>query len=63
MTEGKYLGSRQELGKVTNKCQKCGVRYKLPQSVFEPRDKICFTCEVNEEAKAAFKAVGKAMFG
>lgn len=31
----------------TNKCEICGKRYKLPNSVFEPRDKICFTCENN----------------
>lgn len=32
-----------------NKCASCGKVYKLPNYIFEPRDKVCFTCEVDGE--------------
>lgn len=32
----------------TNKCQICAKRYKYPNYVFEPRDRICFTCEFRD---------------
>lgn len=41
----------------TNKCETCGKRYKFPQTVFEPRERICFTCEVKENIKDAFESV------
>jgi len=41
----------------TNKCETCGKRYKFPQTVFEPRERICFTCEVKENIKEAFESV------
>jgi len=34
----------------SNKCNLCGKYYKLPQSIFEPRDKICFSCEISEKS-------------
>lgn len=37
---------RVKVNTVTNKCELCKKRYKFPGSVCEPRDRICFTCEV-----------------
>jgi len=45
----KYLMTNQEwqdkTQRVTNKCQECGKHYRMPSFIYEPRDKICFTCE------------------
>lgn len=32
--------------KLTNKCSNCFKHYKMPNFIFKPRDKICFTCEL-----------------
>jgi hypothetical protein len=39
---------KNRTGRITNKCSKCGKHYRLPSFIFEPRDKICFTCETLE---------------
>lgn len=46
-----YVCSLGEFGRTTNTCEKCGKIYKLPGAIFRPRDKICFTCEHEEERR------------
>lgn len=29
----------------SNKCESCGKHYKLPNFIYEPRDRICASCE------------------
>lgn len=37
--------------KTTNKCQICGVRYKMPSYLkLDKRERMCMTCEINIEA-------------
>jgi len=43
MTKEEYV---KKYGKKTNKCVICKKHYRLPTFIYEPRDKICFTCEL-----------------
>jgi hypothetical protein len=43
MTKEEYI---KKYGKKTNKCLICKKHYRLPTFIYEPRDKICFTCEL-----------------
>ena len=42
MSKNEYI---KQYGRKSNKCQKCGKQYKMPESIFEPRMKYCSTCE------------------
>ena len=53
-----YLSEyKQKYGRISNKCEGCGKHYKLPGSIFEPRDKICFTCELKKDLIERIKNV------
>lgn len=53
-----YLMSLQDYYKKykrkCHKCESCGKTYKLPNSIFEPRDRVCFSCELKLSASQAF---------
>lgn len=58
--DAKYYMDRvdyyKKFGKWSNKCQDCRKHYGLPTYIFYPRQKICFTCEVEDKKFSAFEA-------
>jgi hypothetical protein len=53
----KEVGTKQSMGKSTNRCEICHKYYRYPCYIFEPRDRICATCERNLSIAYSFQKV------
>ena len=47
--------------KKTNRCERCSRYYRMPGFIYEPRDKICFSCESEINFKKAVDAAVEAV--
>jgi len=59
MTRVKFL---TKYGTDRPRCKSCGKYYRVPGTIFAPRDEICFTCEVHYKTVAELEKVLNAKF-